>query len=131
MSLCLRPQSVNCYAYSKLLYRCNIVDPRSEDLQAFTGAAKSFVYLGLLCKPNENVLYRETEDGGLGLLHVWYRARAALLSTFLHTAIYLNFNQNNFHNILYQKYVRGKNIDAPRIPQTLRRRAWQVIFPPP
>ena len=82
MSLCLRPHSVNCYAYSKPLYRCNIVDPRSEDLQAFTSAVKSFVYLSLLCKPNENVLYRETEDGGLGLLHIRYRARATLLSWF-------------------------------------------------
>ena len=92
MSLILRPHSVNCYAFSKLLYRCNIVDPRSKDLQAFTSAAKSFVYLGLLCKPNETVLYRETKDGGLGLLHIQYRAKAALLSTFLQTAINLNFH---------------------------------------
>ena len=83
MSLILRSHSVNCYAYSKLLYRCNIVDPRSEDLQAFTSAAKSFVCLGLLCKPKENVLYRETKDGGLGLLHIQCRAKAALLSTFI------------------------------------------------
>ena len=79
-------------SYSKLLYRCNIVDPRSEDLQAFTSAAKSLVYLGLLCKPNENVLYRETNDGGLGLLHIRYRTKAALLSTFLQTAINPNFD---------------------------------------
>ena len=92
MSLILRPHSVNCYAFSKLLYRCNIVDPRSKDLQAFTSAAKSFVYLGLLCKPNETVLYRETKDGSLGLLHIQYRAKAALLSTFLQTAINLNFH---------------------------------------
>ena len=38
MSLCLRPHSVNCYAYSKPLYRCNIVGLRSEGLQAFTCA---------------------------------------------------------------------------------------------
>ena len=115
----LRPHSVNCYAYSKLLYRCNIVDLRSEDLQAFTSAAKSFVYLGLLDKPTETVLYRETKDGGLGLLHIRYRAKAALLSTFLQTAINPNFYRNNYHNVMYRKYVLNEQIEAPKIPQSL------------
>ena len=119
MSLNLRSHSVNCYAYSKLLYKCNIVDPRSEDLQVFTSAAKSFVYIGLLCKPSETVLFRKTEDGGLGLLHIQCRAKAALLSTFLQTAINPNFHRNNFHNVLYRKYVHNENIEAPRIPQSM------------
>ena len=54
--------------------------------------------LGLLDKPTETVLYRETKDGGLGLLHIRYRAKAALLSTFLQTAINSNFYRNNYHN---------------------------------
>ena len=92
---------------------------RSEDLQAFTSAAKSFLYLGLLDKPTETVLYRETKDGGLGLLHIRYRAKAALLSTFLQTAINPNFYRNNYHNVMYRKYVLNEQIEAPKIPQSL------------
>ena len=31
MSLTLRPHSVNCFAYSKLTYRCNVIDKWIED----------------------------------------------------------------------------------------------------
>ena len=36
MSLNLRPHSINLYAFSKLLYRCNSVDLRIADIKMFT-----------------------------------------------------------------------------------------------
>ena len=42
MSLTLRPHSVNLFAYSKLLYRCNSIDLRIVDIKLFSKTATSF-----------------------------------------------------------------------------------------
>ena len=68
MSLNLRPHSINLCGYSKLLYRCNSVDLRIADIKVFTNTAKSFLYAGLPVKPFKLVLFREIEQGGLGLI---------------------------------------------------------------
>ena len=52
-------------------------------------------------------------------MHIRHRAKAALISTFLQTAINPNFYCNNFHNVLYQKYVLNDPIEAPKIPQSM------------
>ena len=103
MPLNLRSHSVNTYAYSKLLYRCNVIDPRVKDITCFKSASKAFVYTGLLEKPKEITLHRDVEDGGLGILHIESRAKAALITTFLQTAINPNFKHSFFHNTLYRQ----------------------------
>ena len=100
MPLNLRPHSINTYAFSKLMYRCNTIDLRICDIKAFNKTAKSFLYTDQLEKPDERTLYRCIEDGGLGLLNIQVRARAALISTFLQTAINPNFTRNSYHNYL-------------------------------
>ena len=87
MPLNLRPHSINTYAVSKLMYRCNTIDLRIGDIKAFNKTIKSFLYTDFLEKPDQLTLYRNIEDGGLGLINIQTRARAALLSTFLQTAI--------------------------------------------
>ena len=57
MPLNQRPHSVNTYAYSKLLYRCNVIDPRVADITCFKSKSKSFVNTGLLEKPEEITLH--------------------------------------------------------------------------
>ena len=94
MSLNMRPQSVNIYAFSKLLYKCNTIHPRIEDENFFCMTAKSFIYADFLKMPNKYVLYREIIDGGLGLICISCRAKAALITTFLETAIYQKFIRN-------------------------------------
>ena len=74
MYLNLRSHSVNNYAFSKLLYKCNTIHPRVEDENFFLITAKSFIYADLLQKPNKLVLHRETKDGGLGLVCIISRA---------------------------------------------------------
>jgi hypothetical protein len=71
------------------------------------------MYADLLEKPEELVLYRATADGGLGLFNMQCRAKAALISTFLQTAINDKFARNNYHNILYRHYVLGEPMAAP------------------
>ena len=73
IDLTLRPHSINCFTYSKLMYRCNVIDLRVTDIKYFTSTAKSFIYADLLEKPNELILYRDTKDGGLGLHHIVYK----------------------------------------------------------
>ena len=116
MPLNKRSHSVNMYAFSKLLYRCNVIDPRVADITCFKSTAKSFVYAGLLEKPEEITLHCEVKDGGLGLLHIESRAKAALITTFLQTAINPNFKRNYFHNTLFRQYVLDEHLNAPKIP---------------
>ena len=56
------------------------------------------------------------KDGGLGLLHIESRAKAALITTFLLTAINPNFKCNYYHNTLFRQYVLDKHLNAPKIP---------------
>ena len=94
----LRPHSINTYAISKLMYRCNTIDLRIGDIKTFNKTIKSFLYADMIEKPDELTLHRNIEDGGLGLIHIQTRARAALLSTFLQTAIGKQFTRNHYHN---------------------------------
>ena len=116
MPLNLRPHSVNTYAIGKLMYRCNTVDLRIGDIKVFNKTVKSFIYADLLEKPDELTLYRAIDQGGLGLINIQVRARAALISTFLQTAINPNFSRNNFHNYLFRHFVLGENFPKPDIP---------------
>ena len=108
MSLNMQPHSVNNYAFSKLLYKCNPIHPRVEDENFFSMTAKSFIYADLLEKPNKHVLHREIKDGGLGLICISSRAKAALITTFLLTAINPNFIRNSYLNLLYRHFVLEK-----------------------
>ena len=70
MPLVCRPFSLNSYVLSKAWFRSQSVDLRAGDITAYTSACKSWLYQDMLEKPSELLLYRPTEDGGLGLHHV-------------------------------------------------------------
>ena len=116
MTLNLRPHSVNTYAISKLMYRCNTIDLRVADINAFNKTIKAFLYADMIESPGELTLHRDIEDGGLGMIHIQTRARAALMTTFLQTAIGKKFTRNHYHNCLYQYYVLEERIARPEIP---------------
>ena len=116
MMLNLRPHSVNTYAISKLMYRCNTIDLRVADINAFNKTIKAFLYADMIESPGELTLHRDIEDGGLGMIHIQTRARAALMTTFLQTAIGRKFTRNHYHNCLYQYYVLEERIARPEIP---------------
>ena len=116
MSLTLRPHSINLHAYSKLLYRCNSIDLRIADVKLYSKTAKSFLYADLLEKPSQLALFREIEQVGLGLLCIQTRPTAALISTFLQTAINPKFDRNHYHNLLYRRYVLDDITSDIKIP---------------
>ena len=121
MSLSLRPHSTNLYAFSKLLYRCNTIVPRVSDLQYFNSTAKRFIYADLLLNPNKLILFRDKSQGGLGLTCMKMRARAALISTFLETAINPRFIRNHYHNQLYRCRILSERAPALKAPLALTR----------
>ena len=101
MAFNLCPHSVNTYAISKLMYRCNTIDLIISYLNYLTLSAKSFIYIDHLERPEELILYIEIDEGGLGLYHITSRTKAHLITTFLQTAINPAFRRNHYHNDIF------------------------------
>ena len=81
--------------------------------------------------PNKNselVLYRKTEDGGLGLYNVKIRALALLIRTFLETSINPAFKHSLFHEILFRYHVLGEvSLPDPGLPPYYKKDFFDVI----
>ena len=79
MPLSSRPFSVNCFAFSKVWFRCSSVNLRERDIKAISCSAKKWIYADQILNPEENMLYRSSKEGGLGLVNVKHKAKASLL----------------------------------------------------
>ena len=66
MPLSQRAFSANCFALSKVWFKCSTINLRVQDSTCITSQVKSWLYQDLLLKPSELALYRGTEVGGLG-----------------------------------------------------------------
>jgi hypothetical protein len=117
MPLTQRPWSINSYALSKVWYKCNCLDLRAMDINNITSKVKAWLYADQLEKPEEIVLYRPASQGGLGLHHVEFKAKAMLTRSFLETATNPNFNHSLYHTSLYRYHVlQERDIADPGIP---------------
>ena len=117
MALTQRPWSANCYALSKVWFRCYSIDLRLLDVNAINSKVKSWLYADQLVKPEEKVLFRPVNYGGLGLLSVQIRAQACLYKSFLETAANPHFQQNLYHAALFKYYVQGdRTLPDPGLP---------------
>ena len=105
MPLSQRAFSANCYALSKIWFKCSAVNLRVQDQNFITSQIKSWLYQDLLIKPSELVLNRGTEVGGLGLMNVRIRSLALLIRSFLETSINPNFRHSLFHEHLFRYHV--------------------------
>ena len=105
LPLVCRPFSINSYCLSKVWFRTHSVDLRVGDITAISSACKGWIYQDMLEKPNELLLYRPTEEGGLGLHHIRSKALASLIATFLQTAANPGFQQSLYHSLLYRRLV--------------------------
>ena len=79
MPLSQRAFSANCYALSKVWFKCSVVNLRVQDHLSISSQIKSWLYQDMLIKPSELVLYRSTEVGGLGFINVNIRSMALLI----------------------------------------------------
>ena len=110
MPLTQRPFSANCYALSKIWFKCSVINLRVQDISAITSQVKSWLYQDLLVKPSELVLYRGIQAGGLGLMSVKMRSLALLVRTFLETSINSKFRHSLFHEILFRFHVTRNSL---------------------
>ena len=105
MPLTMRSWSMNQYCYAKVWFRTHSVDLRKTDISKITSSAKSWLYADMLLKPEEMVLVRDVQSGGLGVHHVGMKALAGLIRTFLETACNTKFQQSLYHQLLLRYYV--------------------------
>ena len=105
MPLTQRCHSVNTYCLHKIWFKCASIDLRVLDISKITSNIKSLVYADQLEKPEEIVLYRRREAGGLQMINVKYKAMAELIKAFLDTSINPNFIRNIYHRALYDWHV--------------------------
>ena len=117
MPITQRPWSTNCYALSKVWFKCFSVDLRQLDFSAITSKIKSWLYADQFVKPEEKVLFRPAHRGGLGLLCVPIRAQACLIKSFIETAANPKFQQNLYHSTLYKYHVlEDRTVTDPGLP---------------
>ena len=69
MPLSLRCHSVNTYCLPKVWFKCASVDLRAGDASQITSNIKSWVYADQLIKPEELVLFKSRQMGGLNLIN--------------------------------------------------------------
>ena len=109
MPLTLRPYSANTYALSKVWFKCSSVNLRVQDINVINTQVKSWLYQDCFEKPSELVLYRQAEDGGLGLFHVQLRSLALMIRSFLETTVHPYFRHSLFEQLLYRYHVLGED----------------------
>ena len=108
---------MNQYCYSKVWFRTHSVDLRMGDINKLTSSAKSWMYADMLLKPEEKVLHRPVNSGGLGVLHVKTKALAGLIRTFLETACNPKFRHSMYHELLFRYHVlEDRSISNPGFP---------------
>ena len=117
MPLSQRPWSINSYALSKVWYKCNSVELRVSDITSITSKVKSWLYADQLEKPEDMVIYRPAEFGGLGMHNVQYKAQAMLTRSFLETAANPKFLHSLYHTSLFRYHVlKHRDIPEPGLP---------------
>ena len=105
----LTPLSANTYALSKVWFKCSAVNLKIQDINVINSQVKGWLYQDCFEKPSEIVLYRDTEDGGLGLFNVKIRALALLIRAFLETAAHPAFRHSLYHEILFRYHVLSED----------------------
>ena len=117
LPLTSRPLSLKNYCLSKVWFRCRSINIRVCDQTKITSNIKSWLFADQLEKPEECVLYRSRKQGGLGLVHVQFKALSLLIRTFLETAVIPKYQQNQYHVALFLWHVEGRrDITCPTQP---------------
>ena len=109
MALTEHAHAVNSKILSKVWFRMSSIPLRQVDIRNINRAIKSWILQDQFNRKISNqIMYRGTEDGGLGLLHVQSRAEAHLLWTFLETAGNPNFKCSDLNMALLRQKVLGE-----------------------
>ena len=110
LPLICRPFSVNSYCLSRIWFCTHTVDLRVGDIESITSTVKQYIYRDMLEKPGELLLYRPTDQGGLGLHNIRCKALASRITTFLQTAANPRFQQSAYYSALYHYHCLNDDI---------------------
>ena len=116
MPLSPRPFSLNTYVLSKIWFRCHSMNLREGDIKSINSTVKKWLYADLLIKPEENVLFRHPEKGGLGLINVKNKSKACLLRTFLEMSVNPDYSHSLFLSCIFRYFISKEDINCPRLP---------------
>ena len=117
MPLSMRSWSINTYGLSKVWFKTHSVDLRVLDITNINKSVKSWLYADMLFKPEEMIMVRPAQYGGLGVHDIKHKALAGLIRSFLETACNTDFRHSLFHEILYRYHVMDdKSMENPGIP---------------
>ena len=97
----MKPHLANVYLLSKISHKAAAVHLRSSDIKKLQSAIKNWVSQELLKKPKELLLYRSTEDGGLGLANVQARAMANLTRSFLQSV-----HSSSYSSAIFKAFIK-------------------------
>ena len=117
MPLTQRPYSVNTYALSKVWFRSASINFREKDFKNINSSIKQWLYRDLPLKPEEAVLFRPVNDGGLGLTSVKHKSLAMLIHNFIDLAANPAYINSLFLKQIYVKHVLGEDVECPTLPQ--------------
>ena len=97
--------------------KCSSINLRVADISAINSQVKSWMYQDLLQKPSELVLYRRSEEGGLGLFHVKLRSLALLIRIFMETAANPHLRHILYHKVLFGYHMlQDHTLPNPGLP---------------
>ena len=114
MPLTMRPASINAFCLSKVWFRCGSVNLRASDLKNITSRIKSWLFADQLEAPEEHILHRPREAGGLGLENVKYKAMSVLMKSFLETSTNPRYMSNQYHTAIFKHHIEGdKEMERP------------------
>ena len=123
-----RPWSLNVYCLSKIWYKTACLDLLLGDSTAMTSCLKGWLYQDMILKPQEMMLYRQTDAGGLGLINIRIRALAMLIHTFLTLAVNPNFQTNHYLQALFKWHVEeDREISNPGRPPYFSNNFFELI----
>ena len=70
----------------------------------------------MLLKPEESLLFRPTNGGGLGFTSVKQKAKAFLIRNFLELAVNPHYINSQFLSRIYRHHILGEDITSPPLP---------------
>ena len=107
MHLSLRSFSINSHCLSKVWFKCPSINLRACDHTKISTALKGWLFQDQLEKPEDFVLYRSRNTGGLGLLHTECKSLSFFIRSFMETAANPAFLRNHYHEALFKWHVLG------------------------
>merc|ERR1711963_979979 len=93
----------------------------------FHGSIKKWISQGLVQRPNEVLLFRPPEQGGLGLINVYARATANLVKNFVEMGLRESKSASLYMNAIFRAFVCGEEGLSVKKPSVLPPEVFTIV----